>query len=499
MPSDCSLSFSSTPPITASLLRRYLACFDGKLAFFCHQLRDLAELINNDTQLNKKFCQDTQEPSLHFGLDKLLMQVLKTLLQGIDEGMADLLDELEDACYDQPDISNKLKKVIFEFQKQSFEKRDLLNQEYKQKSQESGSKSSIAWFDEFFGDVAPLRKNPTWGEQTCEGNESGSTRLENGWKLSKINIPEFEPCIPHQNIGSFIEGSKFQDNLSSMIPAEESSMRSPSFDRNFQIKDSKLQSERNSSFERPWTMRVSNDNFDQTKLQGAQSVNPTLEQPPKKKRSLDLQKENLTFEDIFSLDRYEVDGSIVYSIFAESPNSLLVSTDNKKLYRFRLSSKQAEIICDRNNYIYDIKKDCEGRIIIAEESSVYLLQSGANSSTGGNEKRAEAVCLGEYSSYDCGLCLQMSPSLEKVYFIKNKSQSKTLLETTLSNLSTSESSPSSNSYIFPRGGIRQFLALERHLYAVDCKGTVQQVAVDREGRHKPTHCQTMTHSQGTLN
>ena len=37
---------------------------------------------------------------------------------------------------------------------------------------------------------------------------------------------------------------------------------------------------------------------------------------------------------------------VVFSVYIESPNSILLATDKKKLYRYKISNKQKEVVFD---------------------------------------------------------------------------------------------------------------------------------------------------------
>ena len=73
---------------------------------------------------------------------------------------------------------------------------------------------------------------------------------------------------------------------------------------------------------------------------------------------------------------------------------MLVGTDAKKLYRHLISSAQNEVLFESTPgstdgfYIYDIKKDFEGRIAIADSDNIFLLAG----------EDAKPVDLGSYSS-----------------------------------------------------------------------------------------------------
>lgn len=69
---------------------------------------------------------------------------------------------------------------------------------------------------------------------------------------------------------------------------------------------------------------------------------------------------------------------------------------------------------------------------------------------------------------DCGLCIQMGNGLEKLYYIKNKTQSKIVVEVDL----TDPSFPKKE-IEFRYGDIRQFLVMKESIYTVNCHGVFQ--------------------------
>lgn len=69
---------------------------------------------------------------------------------------------------------------------------------------------------------------------------------------------------------------------------------------------------------------------------------------------------------------------------------------------------------------------------------------------------------------DCGLCIQMGAGLETLYFIKNKSQSRVIVEVDLTSPSFS-----SRDIQFIHGDIRQFSVMNHNVYSINCKGILQ--------------------------
>lgn len=153
------LCFEHTEPKTVSMVKRYFQYFQRKLSLLGLQVVDLCELVYKDETVRQKFESDNGNTSLHHSLDRFLMGVLKGFLQNIDEGFADIIDELEDCCSEDHYVQSILKRVIYEFQQNSFSKRQELAKEYDEENEEIG-KPSYEWFDSFFGDVTTLLKNP---------------------------------------------------------------------------------------------------------------------------------------------------------------------------------------------------------------------------------------------------------------------------------------------------------------------------------------------------
>ena len=91
-----------------------------------------------------------------------------------------------------------------------------------------------------------------------------------------------------------------------------------------------------------WKVTFSNDEF----MTGLSSSRSEASNIRPKKKSLDFRQENLNFDEVFTVEKFSIDHSPVYSTFVESPNSILIGTDKKKLYRFKTSSRQKEMLFD---------------------------------------------------------------------------------------------------------------------------------------------------------
>lgn len=91
-----------------------------------------------------------------------------------------------------------------------------------------------------------------------------------------------------------------------------------------------------------WKVTFSNDEF----LTGLSSSRSEASNIRPKKKSLDFRQENLNFDEVFTVEKFSIDDSPIYSTFVESPNSILIGTDKKKLYRFKTSSRQKEVLFD---------------------------------------------------------------------------------------------------------------------------------------------------------
>lgn len=66
------------------------------------------------------------------------------------------------------------------------------------------------------------------------------------------------------------------------------------------------------------------------------------------------------------------------------------------------------------------------------------------------------------------MCIQMPPGLEKLYYLKNKSHSRVVVEVDLT-----DSNFSKRLIEFKFGEIRQFLVLSQNVYTINCKGVIQ--------------------------
>ncbi len=331
------LIFRHTEQQTRDMVKRYMKCFDNKLELLSHQVADFCEKISGDSTLGVIFYDDKNSYSLHNCIDRFLMNVLKNFLQSIDEGFADIIDELEDACADESNLSSRLKKLIFEFQQISFDKRERLSADYFETKEEK-SKVSFAWFDNFFGDVTSLLKNPINPNSYVLNQDA----LLSGSPMSSKRV--FEPRVTGVWVKK--EGGVINDNS----PEPKTRGDFQNYDRadstseiGFEPRDLGKSIERvsNGTSENiTWKLGFSQeDALSSTKSATTSQIRPKM-------KSINLKSENLKFEDIFTVEQFTIDNSGVFSIFAESPNCLLLGTDRKKLYRFMTNSNQKEVLFD---------------------------------------------------------------------------------------------------------------------------------------------------------
>lgn len=356
------LIFEHTEDRVVELIRRYLGCFDNKLAFFGYQVAEFCEKISSDSTLKQRFSEDSNPTNLHICIERFMMSVLKAFLQSIDEGLADIIDELEDNCADHQDLSMSLKKLVFEFQQVSFQRRERMASDYKEKKEETG-KSSMEWFDSFFGDVTTLLKNPInrnlYSKEipNYQASESPNqtptirkldfpTKGEIKWS-TKENIISFGGAPDqHQaargrddsqdDVSSFGGAGAWGENLQ---PAHSSEQQSESIapSEGFTLKINFSQEDKDYG---------SSNNLSSTK---SATNNETTNQ---QRKSVDLKEEDINFEEVFLTEKFPVDGSsklrsyfsVVYSTHIESPNCMLVGTDQKKLYRMNIQSKHKDVV-----------------------------------------------------------------------------------------------------------------------------------------------------------
>lgn len=291
------LCFERTEVRTRDMIRRYMKCFDNKLLLFAHQVVDFCEKMNDDDVLAGRFADESDPASLHHSLDKFLMNVLKGFLQSIDEGFADIIDELEDSCTDDHAQASRLKRAIIEFQQLSFEKRENFSAAYKEQREEN-SKNSFAWFDNFFGDVTSLLKNPIHRDT---------------YKVSPLQVQTPNPRFSEpQDMQGWITSEKQCHSpikLSGPEPDLYSPQRDDSNPRDLsvefrwekkQLSQSRQELSVGASEDVTWRVNFSNEELSSTKSANTKS---------KKKKSVDLQTETVSFEDIFSFESISIDGS----------------------------------------------------------------------------------------------------------------------------------------------------------------------------------------------
>lgn len=299
-----SLVFQHTEESTREMIRRYMRCFDNKLLLLSHQVTDLSEKLSGDPTVQDLFRDDRNTYSLHNCMDRFLMSVLKSFLQSIDEGLADIIDELEDACGNESDLAGRLKHLVFEFQQASFDKRERFSNEYQDGKEELG-KTSFAWFDSFFGDVTSLLKNPINANLFTQGQEG----LVSG---SSLGSPKksFEPRVTEQWTKK--DGGVIDER--SLDPVQQAGRKSyggadSTSEIGFEPKELGRSADRLSAGESEdvtWRVAFSQDDFN-TALSTTKSAASHPIRP--KKKSLDLKAENLNFEDIFQIEKYKIDGS----------------------------------------------------------------------------------------------------------------------------------------------------------------------------------------------
>jgi hypothetical protein len=205
-----------------------------------------------------------------------MMNVLKVFLQSVDEGLADIIDELEDSC--TGDASADLKAAIIKFQQLSFQKREDLATEHKSTKLET-NKNSFAWFDNFFGDVTTLLKNP----------------------LSPCRSPNKIVCkLPLA--GELLEESS--KNRSKLSKDHEESSLGDAGTAEIQVCRSDKAATLDHSGGQAWGRPKS-----QLDIESSWSNTKATSSGIKIKRPLDLQKSGLTFDDVFTQENFTVDDS----------------------------------------------------------------------------------------------------------------------------------------------------------------------------------------------
>jgi hypothetical protein len=400
--------FEYTETKTVSMVKRYFQYFQRKLTLLGLQVADLCEQINKDETMRTKFSGESANMSLHHSIDKFLMGLLKGFLQNIDEGFADIIDELEDYCSDDHYSQSILKRVVFEFQQNSFSKRQELAQEYEEENEEIG-KPSYAWFDTFFGDVTTLLKNPI-------SRNAYQTQVSKPNHQHIANNPQFYPVVPKAY--PLWQSSQQVWNLK---PQED------------QLDDGIDKSSKASSLEFDWDKKIRNwgsgDSLAEMKPSEPENwqVNfNNMEKPPQSTKSSTLSKSEqpgdqegsrpvdqstpvqihspyVNFEDMFEREVFNIDQSPVYCVCQNDANSILVATTKEKLYKYHTDQRRLETVFDgrlvllnlEGQCVFDIKLDYEGRIAFADSDNIYLITDVADES--------RLINLGSYSTCKCCL------------------------------------------------------------------------------------------------
>lgn len=216
-----------------------------------------------------------------------MLNVLKVFLQSVDEGLADIIDELEDACTSDSQASDELKAAIVKFQQLSFQKREALSTEHQNLKQET-NKNSFEWFDNFFGDVITLLKNPL-------------SPMFGGHKThSEKSIPEVVCRLPLAV--DHLENSSKNKLKISKDDAESSFEELPNQTTPFCKSEKGFSPE--PSNDPSWRRPKSQFDFESNWSNTQAASNGT-----KSKRPLDLQKSDLSFDDVFTLENFSIDES----------------------------------------------------------------------------------------------------------------------------------------------------------------------------------------------
>lgn len=350
-----SIKFEHTDGKTVLMLKRYFQYFQRKLTLLGAQVADLCELIFKDETVRYKFDGETGgNTSLHHSLDKFLMGVLKGFLQNIDEGFADIIDELEDCCADDHYCQSILKRVIYEFQKNSFIKRQELTREYDEENEEMGT-PSFDWFDSFFGDVTSLLKNPI-NRNAYQGQFSGKS---NQMKGATLNSPQFFPVVSQA-----YPTWQTPQQVWNLYPPHES------------VDEQQEKTSKTSSIGLDWDKKLKNwgsaDSLvepkpnegvnwqgisaDVAKVDGsAKSSTLSKSEQPIDKDLVGLADPKIAtqgfqtfidFEDLFEREVFNIDQNPVYCVCPGDAKSILVATTNQKLYKYHTDKRELETLFD---------------------------------------------------------------------------------------------------------------------------------------------------------
>lgn len=398
------LCFEHTELKTVSMVKRYFQYFQRKLSLLGLQVVDLCELVYKDETVRQKFESDNGNTSLHHSLDRFLMGVLKGFLQNIDEGFADIIDELEDCCSEDHYVQSILKRVIYEFQQNSFSKRQELAKEFDDENEEIG-KPSYEWFDSFFGDVTTLLKNPI--SRSAYHSQGARSTPNPAWNTSET--PQFYPVM--SQVYPEWQG---QQQVWNLRPQEENHHESVD------------KTSRASSLEFNWDKKMKDwgSGDSQPDLKGDIDTSPVLpvdptypldsaksstlsksEQPGDREKSRtpliklgsSLSTPFVEFEDLFEREVYNIDQTPVYCVCQDESNSILVATTTQKLYKYHTDQRRLETVFDGSPHsqleaqcIFDIKRDYEGRIAFADTDNIYLMADSSDES--------RLINLGSYST-----------------------------------------------------------------------------------------------------
>lgn len=299
------INFVHSSSSVQNTVAQYMRTFSAKIELFGHQVADFTEAISGSPRLLERFG-DNGQTNLQYCLDRFMMSVLKSFLQSVDEGFADIIDELEDSCSGEPEISDELKHVILKFQQLSFQKRQTLTSEHANSKLEM-NKNSLEWFDNFFGDVTTLLKNPmTPASSSKSPSRTKNSVFENLRNSSPDSFGEWRhhklayqlPVAAPQNIHSSLKDSATGKD------DEESSFGEIPQDR-FQ----ETHSNRNTS---PGFSGAVSWRKPHSFVEVASSLSNTKTPSTggkQRRSSVDLKKENIQFEELFSKESYNIDNS----------------------------------------------------------------------------------------------------------------------------------------------------------------------------------------------
>lgn len=306
MKDKIAIQFEYTSAAIQATLANYLRTFSAKVELFGHQVADFTEAVSASPGLLARFGENGPT-NLQYCLDRFMMSVLKGFLQSVDEGFADIIDELEDSCSGEPEVAEELKKAILKFQQLSFEKRQTLTAEHVSSKQEM-NKNSLEWFDNFFGDVTTLLKNPLTPSSSSKGlaqkpqlplfEHTGTVSPESfgEWRQNKVacQLPMTINYKPHASVKGSATGKDDCGSSFGEIPLdrfrETNSNRNASPDFSGAV-----------SWKKPHSVIDVADSVSHTKTPSSASKIRRI--------SVDLRKEDLQFDELFSRESFDIDGS----------------------------------------------------------------------------------------------------------------------------------------------------------------------------------------------